>query len=786
MKGILRNLLLWMVILFTLTAISGCSSKKSGQDSASDFIKGADISSLQAIEDYGGKYYDFTGKEKSALKILKENGVNYLRLRIWNEPTLSFDAGDYCDVAHTVEMAKRIKKEGFKLLINFHYSDWWADPRNQTKPRAWENMSVDEMAEALYSFTKEALEALIQADACPDMVQIGNEIGNGILWEEGRAGNWENLAKFLNSGIKAVRDVTPEDKEIKIMLHIQDGGSVEFCENFFTNIEAHGVKDYDIIGLTYYPYWNGTFEDLKNNINNLAEKFNKDIIVAETAFPYTYENADSTANLVGPEQKEVTGIDASVENQKLVTEMVMNTVATSNRGIGIFYWEPVWIPVKGVGAAKGGGNQWENQAMFDFNGKALESLKAFKFKPGSMKNDIPVTVYKHKEVSINLGSTTEEIRNDLPKTLKVLYSDGTIRETPVEWDLSGISADKETRLTVKGKVLSFESELTVNVVRKGVLGNLGFEDGNLLWEIEGSTESGSITNSSDGTPKSGSWYFQYWDNKEFTIDLHQTFVVEETGEYMLGVWSHGIEGSDLKLELYIKDKNNNVLGSQTFTNAGWAVWQHPQIRGIRLNKGDEVTIGVKIMGTPDDWGTIDDFEFGIDDGEQASADEESGNAEAAPGADVANGGNLFKNYSFEEGDTGWNIVKSSDAGIARNDKDSTPKTGTWSFHYWNDKEFTIDIHQSITIPASSKYTLSVWSQGIEDSALKLELYIADKDGKVIESVEFTNSGWSNWQHPEIKDISLTEGDTVTAGVKITGTPGDWGTLDDFEFYLSGE
>lgn len=783
MKGVVQNLLLVFVILFYLVAAVGCSSNKDSNENISSFIKGADVSSLQAVENYGGKFYDFNGKEKDALKILKENGVNYLRLRIWNEPTQSFDAGDYCNLDHTVQMAKRIKKEGFKLLINFHYSDWWADPRNQTKPRAWENMGVDEMAQALYSYTKDALEALIKADACPDMVQIGNEIGNGMLWEEGRAGNWENLAKFINSGIKAVREMTPEKEEIKIMIHIQDGGSAEFCENFFTSIQTHGVTDYDIIGLTYYPYWNGTFMDLKNNINNLAEKFNKDILVAETAFPFTYEDADLYPNLVGKEQMEVTGFDASVENQKLVTELVMNTVATSSRGIGIFYWEPAWIPVKGAGVVKGGGNEWENQAMFDFDGKALESLKAFKFEPGSMKNDTPICAYKHKEVSVNLGSTSEELKNDLPKTLKVLYADGTIKETPVEWDLSEISTDSEAKLNIRGKVLSFDSELTVNVIKKGMLGNLGFEDGNTLWEIEGSTESGSITNSTEGTPKSGSWYFQYWDNKNFTIDIHQSFTIEETGEYTLGVWSQGIEGSELKLELYIKDKDKNVIDSKIFTNAGWAVWQHPQITGISLNKGDEVTIGVKIMGNPDDWGTIDDFEFGIGDGKEDAGDDDS---VAITDENTASTGNLFKNASFEEGDTGWNVVKSSDAGIIRNDKDSTPKTGDWSFHFWNDREFTIDIHQSIMIEESGKYNLGVWSQGIEESDLKLELYIADANGNIIESVEFADEGWAKWQHPEIKDIKLNKGDTVTAGVKVTGTPGDWGTLDDFEFIYQGE
>ena len=169
-------------------------------------IKGADISSLEAVEDYGGKFYGFDGSEVDVIKFLAENGCNYYRLRIWNNPTASFDAGDYCNLEHTIEMAKRIKEAGISYLLDFHYSDWWADPENQTVPAAWQGMSEEELATAVYDYTAEVLTALAEENAYPDMVQIGNEIGNGMLWDYGSMEHPETLAKFLNSGIKAVLD----------------------------------------------------------------------------------------------------------------------------------------------------------------------------------------------------------------------------------------------------------------------------------------------------------------------------------------------------------------------------------------------------------------------------------------------------------------------------------------------------------------------------------------------------------------------------------------------------
>lgn len=340
-----------------------------------EFIKGADISSLQAMEDCGAKYYDLNGEEADAIEILKRHGINYIRLRIWNNPTTSFERGDYCNLENTVIMAERVKKAGLKLLLDFHYCDTWADWKSQTIPKDWEGQDEKELAESVYKYTKQVLTELKNKNACPDMVQVGNEIGQGLLWDYGRLEHMDNIALFLQQGINAVREV---NQEIEIMIHLECGANVSATEQFFRAVEKAGVTDYDVIGLSYYPYWAGPYEQFADNMRNVKKCFNKPVVVTETAFPYTDESNDSMPNVVNAKLTiESMGLEPSVKNQEKVIKEVMQLVQNEVNGYGIFYWEPVWYCVEGVGAIKGTGNEWENQAMFDKQGRALESLHVF-------------------------------------------------------------------------------------------------------------------------------------------------------------------------------------------------------------------------------------------------------------------------------------------------------------------------------------------------------------------------------------------------------------------------
>lgn len=342
------------------------------------FILGADVSSLPAMEDYGAKFYDFDGEEKDALHILKSHGIDYIRLRIWNDPDTSFDRGDYCNLENTIEIAKRVKQTGLKLLLDFHYCDTWADWKTQTIPRKWQGQSFEELCESVYQYTKEVLETLYRAGAYPEIVQIGNEIGKGLLWDFGTLEKPQNIVSFLNKGIQAVTDAKTGENRAAIMLHIEGGGNVNGTENFFKLLEDNRINYYDYIGLSYYPYWAGDYQCLIDNMRNIKKKFGKEVIVVETAFPYTDKSNDDMPNVVTGELtvKEM-NVEPSQENQRKVIEKVIQTVYEEDNGSGVFYWEPVWYCVKGVGVSKGYGNEWENQAMFDNNGKALDGLRAF-------------------------------------------------------------------------------------------------------------------------------------------------------------------------------------------------------------------------------------------------------------------------------------------------------------------------------------------------------------------------------------------------------------------------
>ena len=244
-----------------------------------DKMLGADISFLPQLEDRGLKFSD-KGVEKDAIQILKDHGFNYVRLRIFNEP--ANDSGyspkkGFCDLEHTKQMAKRVKAAGMKLLLDFHYSDTWADPGKQYKPAAWKNLSFTDLKKALYDYTKKVMEELKTQGTTPDMVQAGNEINHGIVWPDGNVSNIDGTAQLLNAGTAAVKAVDPN---VVMMLHVALGGQNSESVFFIDNMIARGVS-FDVIGESYYPKWHGTLDDLRDNLNDLANRYNKDVIVVE-------------------------------------------------------------------------------------------------------------------------------------------------------------------------------------------------------------------------------------------------------------------------------------------------------------------------------------------------------------------------------------------------------------------------------------------------------------------------------------------------------------------------
>ncbi|EKP0255175.1 arabinogalactan endo-beta-1,4-galactanase [Aeromonas salmonicida] len=361
---------------------------------AADFIKGADLSMLAEVEKHGGKFFDEHGNPQDAMAILKENGFNYIRLRLWVDPK---DAdgkpygGGNNDLATTIELAKRAKANGMKFLLDYHYSDFWTDPARQNKPKAWASMNIDQLTEAVYQHTKTTMDAFAKAGVLPDMVQVGNEINGGMLWPEGKSwgqngGEFDRLAGLLNAGIKAVKE---HGDQIKIMLHLAEGTKNDTFIWWFDEITKRKVR-FDIIGLSYYIYWNGPMNALQYNMNDISKRYDKDLIVVEAAYGYTTANCDNAENNFTSKEADDAGYPATVQGQANYLHDLLQVVTKvpEGRGKGVFYWEPAWLPTPGATwATKAGmkynsddwkeGNARENQSLFDCQGKVLPSIKAF-------------------------------------------------------------------------------------------------------------------------------------------------------------------------------------------------------------------------------------------------------------------------------------------------------------------------------------------------------------------------------------------------------------------------
>ncbi len=267
----------------------------------SKFVKGMDLSTLLELERCGAKYYD-KGEEMDILDIMKRYDVDTIRLRIWNDPKSetgeAYGAGNN-DLAETIAIAKKVTEAGLGVLLNFHYSDFWADPGKQIKPKAWANYGVEELEKAVYEFTKESLEKVLAEGINVTMIQVGNELSNGLLWPEGQVPEYDNIAKFVSAGIRACREVKAE---IPLMIHLDNGGNNELYRRWFDNYTQRG-EDFEYIGLSYYPFWHGSLQQLEDNMNDIAVRYGKELIVAEVSLGFTMESYQDYEKLSDAERK---------------------------------------------------------------------------------------------------------------------------------------------------------------------------------------------------------------------------------------------------------------------------------------------------------------------------------------------------------------------------------------------------------------------------------------------------------------------------------------------------
>lgn len=374
-----------------------------------DFVFGCDMSMLIAQENSGVVYYNEAGEEQDPLLTLANNGVDSIRIRIWNDP---YDengngyGGGNNDTATAIAIGQRVTEHGMTAFIDYHYSDFWADPKKQMLPKAWVGMTTEELADAIYAFTKDSLGQILAAGVDVSMVQLGNEITNGMCGEN----NWTNICMMLKGGCQAVRELEAEyGKEIQIVMHFANPHTADY-QKLAMRLEKNEV-DYDIFATSYYPFWNGTLENMQSVLQGIVDNYGKKVMVAEISYPYTFEDGDNNQNSLYENCGSPFNYEISEQGQaEAVRDCVEALAAIGDAAVGIFYWEPAWIPVPddtgmtrseiwekyGSGWASSyasvydpndagkyyGGSAWDNQALFDHEGNPLSSIQMFNMMKG--------------------------------------------------------------------------------------------------------------------------------------------------------------------------------------------------------------------------------------------------------------------------------------------------------------------------------------------------------------------------------------------------------------------
>ena len=595
---------------------------------STDFIRAVDISSVISEENSGVVYKDFGGNEQDIFKTLKQSGINYVRIRVWNDP---FDAagnsygGGGNDTDTAAKIGKRAAEYNIKTIVDFHYSDFWADPSKQMVPKAWADMDIDTKADALYNFTKESLEKIIREGADVGMVQIGNETTGAMCGET----NWIKITKLMNAGAKAIREIDPN---ILIAVHFTNPEKPDNYEQYAKILANYNV-DYDVFASSYYSYWHGTLDNLTAILKKISEEYGKYVMVAEMSYAYTSEDGDDFSNTIGDGGTFEKNYQFTVQGQADGISDVMEAVCNvGEKGIGVCYWEPAWIPVPGEnyddrfklweqfgsGWASSysaeydpgdagiyyGGSSWDNQALFANDGTPLESLRTFGYVYTGTVTDIKIDTISDCMTIIRLGDDII-----LPETADAIYNNGERKQVRVEWesyDEALMQSCGANDYTVNGTADGMPVKCTVSMVEPNYIENYSFESkDHSMWNIinvnDVTTELDFQEKSTDA--KTGNFSFHFYSDNKVDFKLEQTVVNLKPGKYNFSLSLQGGDCANDTMYIYA------IADGKEYTEAtgvvGWANWQSPSIKGIATESG-EITVGIAVSCDAKGWGTIDD------------------------------------------------------------------------------------------------------------------------------------------------------------------------------------
>jgi len=605
-----------------------------------DFIFGMDVSSVLAEEASGVKYHDFGGKEADLFRILADNGVNTVRVRVWNHP---FDAeghgfgGGNCDIGNAVEIGKRAAAAGQKLIVDFHYSDFWADPGKQMVPLAWKDMDIEEKTDAVYRFTADCLTRLKEAGVDVCMVQTGNETNGALCGEK----TWMNIAFLMDAGARATREVYPD---ALVALHFANPENADSYRTYAKKMayyEKNGLIHYDVFATSYYPYWHGTLDNLSAILTEISETYGKRVMVMETSYAMTAEDTDFSANTVGSGGGIVRSYPFTVQGQANSIRDVTDTVVNRTpAGIGVVYWEGAWITVGtesreknqalweefGSGWASSyaavydpkdagkyyGGSAVDNQAFFDAQGNPLESLKVFRLmREGNETEPIPDAL-EEAEVLCDLNAPLE-----LPETVDAVMTDNTRKPVPVAWNLTEdqdqlMHSSGPKQYEVTGLADGREARCRVSMVEFNYLRDYSFEEGGNAWVFTDLKKADELYVEDKKTDSlTGSRHAHFWsaarDSVEFTLEQPVPDLPE--GRYRFSVSVMGGDCGDTDIYAYVKINGEIVARSEQVPIAGYGSWNAGVVPEFDHPAGSEVTVGIYVKCSGEGngaWGKIDD------------------------------------------------------------------------------------------------------------------------------------------------------------------------------------
>ncbi|MWV48016.1 arabinogalactan endo-1,4-beta-galactosidase [Rathayibacter sp. VKM Ac-2803] len=596
-----------------------------------DFIKGADVSSLLSIEESGVVFRDADGQVADLFDVLADEGVTTVRVRVWNDP---FDAegdgygGGDVDVDRAVEIGERATAAGLGLLVDFHYSDFWADPARQLSPKAWIGLSDADRTTAVHDYTAESLQRFEDAGVDVDMVQIGNETNNGMAGYARAATDMDaTLAGLFSAGSSAVREVLPD---AQVAVHFTNPETPGRYAAIAAGLDAFDV-DYDVFASSYYPYWHGTVENLTGALSQIAGTYGKKVMVAETSWAHTLEDGDGYPNVIDA----TTATDEypiSVQGQATALRDVIAAVhAVGDAGIGVFYWEPAWLPVgppsaleqnrllwerDGSGWASSaagdydpvhvgeayGGSAWDNQALFAADGSPLESLSTFRYVDTGAVAPRAVTGVDAVELTVVDGGAVE-----LPETVAVNFNDGSVEDRPVTWSGAASWIRGPGEYTVPGRTDSgLEVSATVTVVAPNLVANPGFE----LEDMSAWTLTGPAARTETGDASEGGFAVTFWGADAYSTSASQTLTGVAPGAYTLQATTQGTGGtaSDVRTLSATTSAGTTAAPLEMTTWSSFSTTTVPVVVGA----DGVVEIAAEFALAGGAWGVLDDVRLVAD------------------------------------------------------------------------------------------------------------------------------------------------------------------------------